>query len=146
MITSAKKDQPSVNFTDKPIEVPDVLFLGVTGKLFQEDFKLADNGHYISIDHDWERYGKVEKFTANTYYYLKSFKGGRVGEIIPNPYSAFAQSNDLSLSTDKRGTRVCEYLLVGERVFNTYQTFLRTRNDIYFRQVERDILNGDRLT
>lgn len=146
MIASAKKDDPSVNFTNIPVEIPTIHFLTVNGTVHEEVFELSPYKQYVSKEKDFERYGKVETFNDKTLYYVKTFKGGRSGEVVPNPYSPFAKGEDLSTFNTKRGDRLAEYTQVSQRLFLTYQVFLRTRNDLYHRQVERDILNGDRMT
>jgi hypothetical protein len=146
VICSAKINEKSVNFTNDPVERPDIWFLDEDGKLVQEEFILSPFNHYVSKEFDWKRYGKVEVFLNKTIYSLKTFKNGRVGEVLPDRWGALSQTNDLSTFSDRKGSRSAEYQQVSERLFQTYQTYQKTRNPIYFRQVERDILNGDRLS
>lgn len=141
MIAPSKKDLPvSTEYNQKPV----IDFLSLNGSLTEEDYYVEGNV-FVSVN-DSDRWGKIESYPdGDKRYFLKSFRGGRPGEIIPDPYGMFAKANDLSVYTDKRGERFCEYLRVKKSIFESYQQYLQTRNPRQFSGVVQEILNGERL-
>ena len=123
-------------------EVPKILFLNIDGFLVSDQFELSGM-QYVSINNESKFAGKVEQYDKTFVYYVKTFRGGRPGEVLYDPYGALSKPTDLSLSTARRGERFCEYMKVSEVVFNSYLQYLRTRNPIWFKQAERTILNNE---
>ncbi len=141
MIANAKKGIPvSTEYNERPT----IQFMSVNGSLVEEDFYIEGNT-FVS-EKDFERYGKIESYSdGDTKYFLKSFRGGRPGEVVPDPYGMFAKANDLSIYTDIRGERFCEYLRVKKLVFDGYQQYLQSRNPRFYSWVVQIILSGERL-
>ena len=114
------------------------------GKLTEDPYELSSNNNFVSKA-DYCRYGKIEMYSDKVKYFLKSFKAGRPGETVPDPWSAFFKIEDLSVIPTARGSRTCEYLEVSKYYFELYNEYLETRNPIQFKFVERAILNGERM-
>ncbi len=135
-------DPSQLNVKDN-VQLPRIFFMYKDGK-FREDEYFVSGLQYIS-QNEYEVFGKIEKFDNQTNYYLKSYKGGRTGETVPDPYGSFFKESDLSTVSNQMGTRICEYLQVKQEIFEYYQNYLETRSPIWFKYVERAILNGERL-
>jgi hypothetical protein len=144
MITSAKPGTKNTLETMNVVDPPEIHFLTEDGNLTQDKFTLSEQNHFVSTE-DWKRYGKVETFDGKNRFYLKTFRGGRPGETLPDPWGLLSKREDLSTFATQRGTRSCEYVQVSEQWFQTYTTYLQTRNPVFFKHVERAILNGERM-
>ncbi len=144
-ITTTHKDFEikTLDSIDKS-EKPKILFVCVNGSLNEEDFVLQNNT-FVSEKRDFERYGKVEIYNDRELYYIKSFRGGRAGEIVPDPYGLLSKDTDLSLQNEQRGGRFCEYIPVKQEIFVQYRQYLLTRQPILFKGVENAIKNGERI-
>jgi hypothetical protein len=132
MIASAKPGEPArklnnLGATERPI----IHFLSINGSLTEEEFDLSeDKRQYVSIN-DHQRYGKIESFKDENIHYLKTYRGGRDGEFVPDPYGYFGTDVDLSVQNNQRGGRFCEYQRVTPEVFRSYQIYLHTRVPAY---------------
>lgn len=139
MITNAKKPEN----TNKVI-LQAISFLNQDGVLTVENYLLSEDKKYFVSENDWQKFGKVEKFSDGTEnHYLKRFRGGRPGEILINPYAMLAKPSDLSAFATQRGERFCEYVKVKADIFDSYKTFLSTRNSRFFDGAEKAIKDGD---
>ena len=132
-----KKDQTPKNI------LKDILFYDKGGSCFSEDYKRDEKNNLVSV-RDHERYAKVELFTdGEKRCFIKRYRCGRVGETIVDPASILGSERDLMGYNDKFGERFAEYVKVDENTFETYTGYLKHRNPIFFRQVERKFLDGD---
>lgn len=139
MIANAKKPENSEKITLKGIA-----FLNQDGVLTVEDYLLSEDKRYFVAGNDWQKFGKVEKFSdGSETHYLKRFRGGRVGEVLINPYGMLSKPSDLSAFATQRGERFCEYVKVKPEIFDCYKMFLATRNSRYFDGAEKAIKDGD---
>jgi len=138
-VTKARKDpELAENEDEKPI----IYFLYKDGDLKAEPYKL-ENNIFMSAENEHIIFGKIELYSNREIYYLKSFKGGRSGEIIPDPHGFMSKDTDLSAKLVQRGSRFCEYLRVKPELFVNYRHYLQTRNDTYFTGVVNAIKNGE---
>ena len=123
---------------------PDIL--NIDGKLSLEDYLLTEDKKNLVSARDFEKYGKVETWTnGDANYFIKQFRGGRMGSFVVNPYSMMSRASDLSAYVSTKGDSFCEYLKVKKEIFDCYRTFLETRNDRYFSSVEKAVKDGDQL-
>lgn len=138
-IVSTRKGESSANVdVDKPV----IHFLTVNGSLHQYEYELKNNT-YVSVKRENELYGKVEVYNDRELYFLKAFRGGRSGEIIPDPHGLLTRDTDLSTELVERGSRFCEYLRVRPELFVSYRDYLRTRVRAVFDGVVNAIKNGE---
>jgi hypothetical protein len=137
-ITQAKrKDEAAKNVLER------VIFYDKTGVDFLEEYKRDEKNNLVSV-RDHERYAKAELYTdGEKRYYIKRYRGGRVGEYIVDPASILGSEKDLVGYNDKFGERFAEYVKVDANTFVTYTGYLQHRNPIFFKNVERKFLDGD---
>lgn len=129
-----------INQNTETSTTPVVSFLDIDGRLHEETPVLFENRYYVSKN-DNKSYGKIEAYGDDVRYFLKQYRGGRPGELLVDPYGMHSKAEDMSAYLTQRGHRFCEYIQVNEQVFNTYVSYLHSRNPIHFRHCEKEILN-----
>ncbi len=144
MITNAKyKEAAPVMSNLQKQELPRIEFLRKDGSLQEEPFKLSEYNAFVSTENDYLAYGKIEHYKDGTRYFLKEFRGGRIGEYLPDPYGFMTKETDLSTLNEQRGGRYCEYTRVKPVLFEGYKEYLQTRNERHFQWVLQQFLSGE---
>jgi hypothetical protein len=120
-----------------------IYFFAKDGKMTEDKYKKDNKGNLIS-EQDGSRYAKAEFYSnKEKKYYLKTYRNGRVGEVICDPYSLLGSPTDLLANNDLYSSRSAEYSLVSEQMLADFIEYLRTRNPSRIRLIERNYLNGD---
>lgn len=139
MITSTR---PNTAANTDEIELPHIVFMKQDGNLDETKFVLSD-GTYVAIKGDGGHYGKIETFSNQKIYYLKFQTGGRVGELIADPYSLVGSNNDMSSYNNVYGKPYFQYRKVSETIFDSYRRYLQTRDSRYYQGVTKALKDGD---
>lgn len=121
-----------------------VMFFDKEGKAHVNDKYYASDKGVLVSEFDNQRYAKAEIFSDGTKKcFLKTLRGGRIGEVVVDPWSLLGTDRDMAASNDMYATRMSEYALVKEQILFDYVEYLKKRNPTRIRDVERAFLNGE---